>query len=376
MIVVPKNNLEFFFSDFTAFLKEAKGETFKSFSCSKFMINEENYKYQVPSEAKAHLDQKHWKESDIGTGKIQERVNSSIQDKLHYNFQWHKNNLIDWRKKDDFAKKIVNEKLEQTLFDFFKNKIDNKEAFETLLKTKLSYQFIAYLFFVKEMKLFLPITQKRFDEVFKLIGLTDFKTSGNASWENYMIFIDINKQVQEFLKTKDPHTTLIDAHSFLYILGSQMKEAKYPFSMLKENSINERLDVNIDNLENEVSAFQDFAIVNEDDEETFPEGKESFRLHKYKERDKEVVRLAKERHLKNDERLCCQVCYFSFKETYGELGLGYIEAHHVFPISELKHETMTKIDDLVLVCSNCHRMLHRRRPWLDIGRLSNLLKKR
>lgn len=88
-----------------------------------------------------------------------------------------------------------------------------------------------------------------------------------------------------------------------------------------------------------------------------------------KERNKELIRLAKEQHLKNDKKLCCQVCGFSFMYNYGEIGHGFIEAHHIFPISQLTEETETKIEDLALVCSNCHRMLHRRRPWLTIDNL-------
>jgi 5-methylcytosine-specific restriction protein A len=29
----------------------------------------------------------------------------------------------------------------------------------------------------------------------------------------------------------------------------------------------------------------------------------------------------------------CQVCDFSFEEVYGELGAGYIEVHHLKPLS-------------------------------------------
>lgn len=115
-------------------------------------------------------------------------------------------------------------------------------------------------------------------------------------------------------------------------------------------------------------------IPDEDDEESFPEGKEVFLLHRSKERNKELVRAAKQRRLAEDKELRCDVCKFSFSETYGELGEGFIEAHHLFPISELKEETKTKIEDLALVCSNCHRMLHRRRPWLTLEDLKQLLR--
>lgn len=106
---------------------------------------------------------------------------------------------------------------------------------------------------------------------------------------------------------------------------------------------------------------------------TFPEGKEQYIIHKKKERNSTLIKLAKLKYFEINPRLSCQVCDFSFYEEYGELGLGYIEAHHIFPISELTEETESKIDDLVFVCSNCHKMLHRRRPWLTLETLNELI---
>jgi len=115
---------------------------------------------------------------------------------------------------------------------------------------------------------------------------------------------------------------------------------------------------------------------NEDDyyfDDSFPEGKEKYKLHKYKERNRKLIKEAKLLHKKNDSKLRCQCCEFSFKEKYGDLGENYIEAHHIFPISKLTKETNTKIEDLALVCSNCHRMLHRKRPWVTMKKLISLL---
>lgn len=60
-------------------------------------------------------------------------------------------------------------------------------------------------------------------------------------------------------------------------------------------------------------------------------------------------------------------------QKYGEIGTGYIEGHHTIPISDMNENRKTKIDDIVLVCSNCHRMLHRKRPWLSIDDLKEIL---
>ena len=62
-------------------------------------------------------------------------------------------------------------------------------------------------------------------------------------------------------------------------------------------------------------------------------------------------------------------------KTYGDLGEGFIECHHKVPVSELKPGAKTKLSDLAVLCANCHRMLHRRRPWLSVDELRRHLGK-
>ena len=223
---VNEGILEVEFTKFVDFIQKESGEKFESFATSKYLNDQENYKYAVHKEARDNLANKLWKPEDIGTGKIQKRVSSAIKARVNYNSEMVDNNLVNWRQKDSFSKKINSEELETTLFNFYKTKIKDSEAFEQLMSEGLSYQFIAYLFFIKDGQKFLPISQERFDKIFKQIGLSDFKTSGNASWENYSEFCSIIKQVQKFLKLKDKNATLLDAHSFLWILGNQMQAIK------------------------------------------------------------------------------------------------------------------------------------------------------
>ena len=109
--------------------------------------------------------------------------------------------------------------------------------------------------------------------------------------------------------------------------------------------------------------------------ESFPEGKEHERRHIVRERNPTLVRLAKDRFKAKHRQLYCQVCGFDFARRYGKLGEDFIEAHHTIPISELKPGDQTKIEDIVLVCSNCHRMLHKKRPWVTVNKLKILLQK-
>jgi len=108
-----------------------------------------------------------------------------------------------------------------------------------------------------------------------------------------------------------------------------------------------------------------------EDDEGFEEGKRMLRNHVCRERNYQVIKEAKERLQKG--KLICQICEFNFEIRYGEIGVDYIEGHHIIPVSELEEGAKTKIEDIVLVCSNCHKMLHRRRPWLKVGELKELL---
>lgn len=96
-----------------------------------------------------------------------------------------------------------------------------------------------------------------------------------------------------------------------------------------------------------------------DDDEGVLEGEQrtELRNHKFYERNPIIVKQAKEKAIA-ENRLICEVCDFNFELFYPLVGTGFIECHHRIPISK-GVERKTKIEDLALVCSNCHRMLHR-----------------
>lgn len=109
-------------------------------------------------------------------------------------------------------------------------------------------------------------------------------------------------------------------------------------------------------------------------EGSFKEGKLQLRLHLTKERNRRLTIRAKEMwNRKQNGRVVCSVCSFSFPETYGQLGVGFVEAHHIQPISSLTPYTIVSLDDIVPVCSNCHSMLHRHRPWLTVEQLHTIV---
>jgi 5-methylcytosine-specific restriction protein A len=111
----------------------------------------------------------------------------------------------------------------------------------------------------------------------------------------------------------------------------------------------------------------------DDDEASFAEGRVIFRLHRARERSRDLVEKKKAHVLGSGQQLACEACGFDFAATYGSLGQGYIECHHARPLSDVAEPTTTRLVDLVLVCSNCHRMIHRKRPWLTVDSIRKLV---
>jgi 5-methylcytosine-specific restriction protein A len=112
-----------------------------------------------------------------------------------------------------------------------------------------------------------------------------------------------------------------------------------------------------------------------DEDEEFPEGKIITRLHKQKERNSRLVKQKKRYILQVTGKLACEVCSFDFSNFYGNLGKGFAECHHNVPLAELEKEKTVKLSELSVVCSNCHRMIHRIRPWLTVSQLKDMIDK-
>jgi 5-methylcytosine-specific restriction protein A len=98
-------------------------------------------------------------------------------------------------------------------------------------------------------------------------------------------------------------------------------------------------------------------------------------MHRRYERNAALVKAKKKRALATLGRLACEACGFDFRERYGDRGEGFIECHHAKPVHALRPGEKTKIADLRLLCSNCHRMIHATRTWLTIEDLVTILRR-
>lgn len=110
------------------------------------------------------------------------------------------------------------------------------------------------------------------------------------------------------------------------------------------------------------------------EDEEAPEGALLTTVHQRRERNRSLVRRKKSSVLKKKGSLECDACGFDFGSTYGDVGNGFIGCHDEVPVSDLRPGSRTKLRDLAVLCANCHRMIHRSRPWLSVAELKQLLR--
>jgi predicted HNH restriction endonuclease len=104
------------------------------------------------------------------------------------------------------------------------------------------------------------------------------------------------------------------------------------------------------------------------------EGRLLTRLHRYRERSRKLVALAKKAAMQKYGRLFCQACGFDFGKRYGPTGEGLIDVHHTRPVQTLVEGNITKVDELALLCANCHRVVHSKRKWLSVDDVASLVR--
>lgn len=97
-------------------------------------------------------------------------------------------------------------------------------------------------------------------------------------------------------------------------------------------------------------------------EADYVEGKQSriYTVHRKRERDLRDAKFALAKAC-NGGRVVCEVpgCGFDFHRVYGAVGIDYAQVHHLTPLSRLGGATRMTVDDVAVVCANCHDMIHR-----------------
>ena len=227
---------------------------------------------------------------------------------------------------------------------------------EKKIKTKLT-----------ESKIFKKILKKfkdwRADEVLILI--------------NELVLTNWNPNISRTKKK------LISLDSFVGRIVTLNKEKDYQigdiFKYLKDNRLNiekkilpldlARVSDALEELSKISYEIHNFSLYSSEAKE----GSSKKAFHFYRERNKKIINLKKQLFIQQHGGLYCEACGFDFFSKYGERGKNYAEVHHNIPISDPAFTGKTRLSDLSVLCSNCHRMIHRKNPWISVAELKNII---
>ena len=95
----------------------------------------------------------------------------------------------------------------------------------------------------------------------------------------------------------------------------------------------------------------------EEGEDEAEEGRILYRIHRVRERDRKLVRKKKRRARDATGATRCEVCALDPVARYGEAGEAIIECHHLLPLADAATR-LTRLNDLAVVCRDCHAALH------------------
>ena len=102
------------------------------------------------------------------------------------------------------------------------------------------------------------------------------------------------------------------------------------------------------------------------------EGGAALATHLRRERSRQLTEAKRRSHRAEHGQLSCQACGLTETDLPPGIGEGCFEVHHTLPLGQGKGAVVTKLDDLALICANCHRLVHRSSPMLTVHELAQL----
>ena len=95
------------------------------------------------------------------------------------------------------------------------------------------------------------------------------------------------------------------------------------------------------------------------------EGELRLFLHLRRERSAALAK-AKRDDARNRGVLKCEACHLVVDNVYPGLDGDVFEVHHRRPLADLEEEVETHLEDLAILCANCHRAIHRTKPLMTV----------
>ncbi|MBX2976407.1 MAG: HNH endonuclease [Ignavibacteriaceae bacterium] len=203
-------------------------------------------------------------------------------------------------------------------------------------------------------------------------------TRPEEKWRNEFAFVRNKLKDYNFLVPNQYNKWEINSDGIKYFrkLVNEIRNESYnSFEYVSVTALNKLRSLNIEIDEVIKSTKFDEDITNDSivsEPEPLYEGNKKFRYSSYYERQPKLRKQAIQFHGLN-----CMACGFNFQQYFGERGENFIEVHHIKPISEFENSLIVDAQkDLIVVCSNCHRMIHRRKDdVLSLDELKRIIRK-
>ena len=215
--------------DFSQFVEKKSGKPLREFRSHPYIREKEGYKDPLRGNSFKELSYLRWKESTFGKGKILKSVISAIEMEDNNILFWQDRKGPGTREHIRLTRLVDREdklrRFERETYRFFHDQCDDREYFDYLTKiVGRRYPLIAYIFFIKNPEIYLPLRPTYFDDLFSDLNIP-LKTNGKCSWENYQSFLWVISEIRYFLSAElECDITLLDAHSFCWILANQMSD--------------------------------------------------------------------------------------------------------------------------------------------------------
>jgi len=96
------------------------------------------------------------------------------------------------------------------------------------------------------------------------------------------------------------------------------------------------------------------------------EGEPRMFFHIRREREPRIAAAKRAAARNQDGELECEACGFAAQRLYSGFGGDVAEVHHRRALADATGPVETKLDDLAVLCANCHRAIHQIRPLMSV----------
>ncbi|WP_438997784.1 HNH endonuclease [Candidatus Puniceispirillum sp.] len=103
------------------------------------------------------------------------------------------------------------------------------------------------------------------------------------------------------------------------------------------------------------------------------EGKKKLVSHYVRERSSKLRKCKLQKVIKEHGHLKCECCDTTGDTYLPEIRKRVFEVHHKIPLADIDTKIEMTVDDLALLCANCHRAIHATNPLLSVEEFKNIL---